>query len=673
MPIALPPAAFVVGVSRSGTTLLRMMLDSHPQMAVPPESHFYFEMLKLTERGPATRESFHNFLTNFFSWSDFGITPSELKGALNEIEHFNFTEGVRAFYRLYAGRFGKKRWGEKTPDYGMIMPEIQTLLPEAHFIHIIRDGRDVALSRRSLWFGPGESIMAQAEDWTRWIMRARGVSGELPHYLEIRYEDLIAQPAEVLRKVCDFLQLPFAEEMLAYHETAGARLSALKGWPQLKLTGERLQSILTTTTKPPQINRVERWKREMTPEEGNLFREVAGPLLQELGYDIGRNGENVITASTSSRRTITEPSISALLLTDEISAEALPRFLRLRGKVDEFVTWIDTTRATAETEARVRQFATRIEYFRSTGFPEPFLERAIASCGTDWILRIDSDEELSPEWETAHWRDLLRMEQTNFALPRRWITPSGRYLVASPWWPDYQVRLFRNTPSKIRFSSKIHSVPEIEGGRGYCGSLALHHHVLCCRSRAEREAKVRFYRAQEDALDLGFYYLYEDHASPEEFLPAVATGTPESGLLHMGMMWPEEVEGVGLEILEVPEEIVPGALFWPQVRVNNCTSRALCSAPPFPVHLSYHWLEAASRQVVIFDGKRTQFFPFLAPQTENVYSVFVVAPPKPGDYLLQISLVQEEIRWFEDCARNFICEVPVRVDRAANVRAAAFA
>ncbi|MEP6809506.1 MAG: sulfotransferase [Chthoniobacterales bacterium] len=654
-----PPAAFVVGVPRSGTTLLRMMLDSHPDMAMGPESHFYFEMLKLA---PDTPAKFLDFLTHFFAWPDFGIRAEELEQELAALEPFTLTSGLRTFYALYARRFGKSRWGEKTPDYGTIMPEIQKLLPEARFIHIIRDGRDIALSRRHLWFGPGESIFAQAEDWIQWIRRARQAAPSLTHYLEVQYEQLLLNPAEVLEKICAFLELPFREEMLLYHESAAEKLSVLKGWPELNLTGEQLQSVLRNTTLPPQLDRAARWKREMTPAEAADFEEIAGPLLKELGYETSLllSGVSAAPPAQSSTKRSQTHTVSALLLTDGITVESRAWFHRVRAQVDELVIWIDTQKASAETEEHARALGARIEYFAADGICDHHLSRAMESCRGDWILRLDSDEELSPEWDQGNWRELLSYDYASFALPRYWLTPAGKYLAAAPWVPDFQIRLYRNSPSQILFPGGVHGTMEINGRRGFCRSLALYHHVLRINSRAQREAKIRFYQ-NFAGPDLGYFYLFEEHHLPEHALPPSSKVDPKSEIIRMGLMYPEEAKSVSLEILEAPTLVAPAELFWPRVQVWNRGERPLRSGPPYPVYLSYHWLEAQSRRSLDFNGQRTHLFPSVEPQASQIFSMFAVAPATPGDYLLQITIVQELVRWFEDVNPEIVRETLVRV------------
>src|SRR5262249_51997802 len=124
-------------------------------------------------------------------------------------------------------RFHKPRWGDKTPYYAGHMHLIQSLLPEARFIHLIRDGRDVGLSVKDLWFGPN-SLVEAAHWWAAGIQRARQQAGDLRYYLEIQYEDLVARPESTLQRVCAFLDLPWHPGMLDCHQTATERIGELQ-------------------------------------------------------------------------------------------------------------------------------------------------------------------------------------------------------------------------------------------------------------------------------------------------------------------------------------------------------------------------------------------------------------------------------------------------------------
>src|SRR5687767_7251824 len=141
------PAPFVVGVSRSGTTLLRLMLDAHPQLTIPPETHFVPELIRAAGRRRASAEGLAEIIVSQRQWGDFGVDEAELRLRLEALDRVEPAGALRAFYGLYAEKQGKPRWGDKTPIYVEHMRGIAKALPEARFVHLIRDGRDVALSR----------------------------------------------------------------------------------------------------------------------------------------------------------------------------------------------------------------------------------------------------------------------------------------------------------------------------------------------------------------------------------------------------------------------------------------------------------------------------------------------------------------------------------------------
>lgn len=296
---ALPPMPVVVGAARSGTTLLRMMLDSHPALALPPETHFLPALralqtradLKGPEQNEALREEFLRVVTGSLNWKEFGIGEEELHAATGGGKSFGVANGVRKFYGLYARARHKTRWGDKTPPYVTHLQEISVLLPETRFVHLIRDGRDVALSMRGLWFdAAGGNLEDQAANWVWRIREARQQAAFCPHYLEVRYEDLLENPPEVLRRVCDFIELDYAPEMARYHESAGDRLQAEiqdrhDATGQVIVSKAQREAIFERVGAPPDHTRAGRWRREMSAAERGRFEAVAGESLRELGYE----------------------------------------------------------------------------------------------------------------------------------------------------------------------------------------------------------------------------------------------------------------------------------------------------------------------------------------------------------------------------------------------------
>lgn len=282
------PVPFVVGVARSGTTLLRMMLDAHPQMAIPPETHFIPEVVAKCRASKNPREAFFQGVLADPRWSDFQLDAETFRKRLEAIEPFEIGSGLRAFYELYAERFHKPRWGDKTPPYIVHMRLIAELLPEARFIHLIRDGRDVMLSVKNLWFGPS-SLTDAAERWIGWIKSAREQAAQLPNYLEVRYEDLLLDTEPTLQKICAFLDLTWEPQMLEYHRGAEERLSEMardmkssegKVWA----SAEQRVDIHAMTKKPPETSRMGRWKTEMSAADREQFENAARPMLEEFGY-----------------------------------------------------------------------------------------------------------------------------------------------------------------------------------------------------------------------------------------------------------------------------------------------------------------------------------------------------------------------------------------------------
>lgn len=288
------PMPVIVGSPRSGTTLLRLMLDAHPELAIPPETGFLGCAPKLRGRGDRLREKFFHALTTYGEpapvWPDFEIPAEAFRTALEEIAPFTAPAGFRAFYRLYAARFGKVRWGDKTPLYCLQMDTIRRVLPEARFVHLIRDGRDAALSLRTMWFSPGWDMETQAAYWRRCVLAARRAGMDRPDYLEVRYEQLIADTANTLQRICDFIDLRYDEAMERYHLRASQRLGEHKGRSApdgtLLLTREQRLEQQASATRPPDLGAVYAWKNRMSLEDRQRFQTIAGDLLRDLGYDV---------------------------------------------------------------------------------------------------------------------------------------------------------------------------------------------------------------------------------------------------------------------------------------------------------------------------------------------------------------------------------------------------
>lgn len=287
-----PPAPFVVGLTRSGTTLLRMMLDAHGQLAVPPETHFVPDVIKASRAGGDVDEVLAA-MTGNRTWSDFGIETGEMRLRLEATTDGDAAAAVRAFFEAYAERQRKPRWGDKTPAYMLAVQRIGRTLPESRFIHLIRDGRDVSLSQRARALNEQPPSAEQAARWVKRIRKSREQASSLkgPRYVEARYEDLVRDPETTLRRICEFIELDWDPAVLSYHERAAERLTEMAG--ELRSEGTHATqeagyrvSNHEPTTKPPDPSRLDKWKREMDADDVAAYESVAGDLLAELGYEV---------------------------------------------------------------------------------------------------------------------------------------------------------------------------------------------------------------------------------------------------------------------------------------------------------------------------------------------------------------------------------------------------
>lgn len=267
---------FVVGAPRSGTTMLRLMLNAHPRIAIPFESDFIPKFYrKLGEYGDLTaRENIEHLLDDIGKQSF--VTRGGLirdKAAVLARNPRSYSELITAIYETYAEANRKIRWGDKDPDNVIEMDVLWNLFPGCRIVHIVRDGRGVANSLRTLEWG-SRNLVKLARDWSWRVTLAHKMGMMLGpgYYHEVRYEDLVRSPEAVLRGICKFVGEPFDREMLAYHKNAGAAMPD----SSLKFHSSSIQS--------PDPAKVAAWQREMSVADRALFEEVAGATLEEFGY-----------------------------------------------------------------------------------------------------------------------------------------------------------------------------------------------------------------------------------------------------------------------------------------------------------------------------------------------------------------------------------------------------
>ena len=262
---------FIVGSARSGTTLLRLILNAHPDVAVPPESRFITELW--TGKPEIELQLFLRALAAHKRFETWDLPIEAVAEEIDTTTKVDYAEAVSAAFGAYARVNGKSRWGDKTPRYVEHIELIAGLFPGARFIHLVRDGRNVALSYANVPFGP-KTVGKAAALWRSRVIAGReggmALGGE--RYLEIRYEDLVEDPAGETKDICEFLDLTFDPGMLDYTERA--RGSVL---PRASMYNPHV-------TEPPQTN-VRSWQDSMPPEQVEIFEAVAGDALSLLAYE----------------------------------------------------------------------------------------------------------------------------------------------------------------------------------------------------------------------------------------------------------------------------------------------------------------------------------------------------------------------------------------------------
>lgn len=210
---------FIIGVGRSGTKLLRTLLNNHSRISIPDiESQFIPSMLKKFGHGKPNALS----LLKYFEKTTFFIRKKDERPLkLAEIERLEKSQSISEFIelvlKLYSPRFKSLEnfeyiWGDKTPFYIREIPVLNQFFSNAKYIHIIRDPRDVSLSYKKTW---NKNIYAAAEKWRLLIDQFSTdkdlIKGRL---FELYYEDLLTQPEKEIRKVCSFLNISYEPEML---------------------------------------------------------------------------------------------------------------------------------------------------------------------------------------------------------------------------------------------------------------------------------------------------------------------------------------------------------------------------------------------------------------------------------------------------------------------------
>jgi sulfotransferase family protein len=279
------PPLIVLGVRRSGTTLLRVVLDRHSQLAIPDESYFV-PQLAGRHGDRIDVDPFVDDLRRLPTLRDWEVSVEGVRARLRP--GMTLGQAIAAVYEQYAADRGKSRWGDKTPMYMQHLPLLERLFPDARYVHLIRDGRDAAVSFLAMpegivtktWAHP-KTAADFACEWRTQVRSAQalGRRAGTGRYLEVRYEAFVADPAAELERICSFAALPFEPAMLDY----------------VGRTDVSAKPHQRSLERPPTPG-LRDWRTEFGPGDVAAFEDVAGDVLGELGYELSGDGRATIPA-----------------------------------------------------------------------------------------------------------------------------------------------------------------------------------------------------------------------------------------------------------------------------------------------------------------------------------------------------------------------------------------
>jgi hypothetical protein len=276
------PYLFIVGCARSGTTLVHRIVDAHPQIAITPEMHWITRQFKI--RNGLVSSELVSELTGHKRFAQFEIPRQQFEGLLGSGETVPYPTFLNRVFGLYGKINNKPLVGNKTPAYVRNIPTFHALWPEAKFVHIIRDGRDVCMSilnwkkaertvgRYASW--EEDPVSTTALWWERKVRKAREDGAALGPglYHEMHYEDLVDDPQRECNRLCEFLGVPYDDAMIRFAE--GKTRTDL---PNARKTPKKAWLPITSGMR--------NWRTEMPVKDVERFEAAAGDLLEELGYE----------------------------------------------------------------------------------------------------------------------------------------------------------------------------------------------------------------------------------------------------------------------------------------------------------------------------------------------------------------------------------------------------
>ena len=265
---------FIVGLSRSGTTLIRDLLNRNDRVNLPiGESHFVPMLVQRFGASPrledkGVRQAVVRLImkSTYVTLQAGRGQPIDRDQLLDTVQADTWENFLEFLFRECAEEPGRSDtiWGDKTPQYLVHMGLLKRICPDARFLHIIRDVRDRCISVRNIW---RKNLFRGAVQWADQIRQSRGYQAAFGRdYFEIRYEKLLEDPPAVLQQVCECLGIEYQDQMTQLKRPV-QRYGDARG---------RAEIVQDNTGK---------YMDRITKRELRRIEEIAFPMMQEVGYE----------------------------------------------------------------------------------------------------------------------------------------------------------------------------------------------------------------------------------------------------------------------------------------------------------------------------------------------------------------------------------------------------
>jgi hypothetical protein len=270
---------FVVGAARSGTTLLRLLLNEHPDIAIPSESHFFGALFRAF---PPTATlaaddlaAAVDIVASSPEWQrDFAHSEAELREAVGA-GPMPIGEFVERVFRLEVGP-AAARWGDKTPANLHWVGTLLTCFPDAQVVAIVRDPRDVALSLARLgWYGDTAWAIGRYLERNGRAVRQLRQHHDPRCFRVVRYEDVVLDTEATLRGLCDYLGVSFVAAMQDFYARADQHVQP---W-------ELQTGLHTKLRRAPSPDDVGQWRRTGRKWRHAQIEAMTIDVVREYGYE----------------------------------------------------------------------------------------------------------------------------------------------------------------------------------------------------------------------------------------------------------------------------------------------------------------------------------------------------------------------------------------------------